>query len=322
LREGDVRDLLNARLVSIEPLSSDTSSFVLASMDGGFTNCEAGSHIDVHLVGGLIRNYSLIDWGSGGEWVRIGVKREELGRGGSKAMHRLEVGAVLKVAQPRNNFPLQSGDELIVLLGGGIGITPLLAMATTLRAAGRQFELYYLVRNRALGAFEKMIADLGVEDHCHLHCDDRDGLFDFSSLVRQMPLETSYYVCGPEMMLQAIQQVSESLGRGRVTFERFAADPTVFADHDADVGFVVTLNSTGEQLGVPAGQSILSVLRKAGHDVDYACSEGACGTCILGVLEGGIDHRDSFLTADERKAGDCMCICVSRSNGARLVLDL
>jgi vanillate O-demethylase ferredoxin subunit len=317
-----MRDVINARVTSKEVLSSDTSSFVMTPLKRSFANCVAGAHVDVLLPDDLIRNYSLIDWAPQGDWVKIGVKREEPGRGGSQAMHRLEVGDAVSVTQPRNNFPLQAHDGPMVLVGGGIGITPLLAMAKTLIASERPFELFYLVRTRALAAFDRVISEIAMPDQYYLHCDDRHGLFDFRSLVGRKPAETTYYVCGPEVMLEAVQRACEEVDRGSVVFERFAANSAVVADHAADTAFDVTLQLSQERIHVPGDMSILKALRNAGHDVDYACSEGTCGTCILDVLGGEIDHRDSFLTDEERQAGDCMCICVSRAKGKAIVLDL
>lgn len=315
-----MRDLLNARLVGLAPLSEDVGRFTFEAEDASFPNCAAGAHVDVHLPNGLIRNYSLTDWEPGGHRVTVGVKREPAGRGGSVAMHDLEVGSVVQISPPRNTFPLRTKDAPIVLLGGGIGITPLYSMARFLGAADRIFELHYLVRTQALAAFDGPLRSLDLGAAYHLHRDDSDGLPEFEALLKAHPSETHYYVCGPEVMLQAVRQASEALNRGTVFFERFAAAPQV--DDAPQESFSIALRSTGEELEVPAEKSILEVLRDAGHDVDYACSEGACGTCITDVLEGEIDHRDSILTDEERAEGDCMCICVSRARCDRLVLDL
>lgn len=313
-------DLMSARLVESTPLSEDITRFTLEAVETPFPDCAAGAHIDVRLPNGLIRNYSLTDWDSDGRRVSVAVKLEPAGRGGSAAMHALEVGCLLEVSQPRNTFALRTDDEPIVLIGGGIGITPLYAMARSLREAGRPYELHYLVRTRQLAAFDERIRSLALGDAYQLHCDDSDGLPEFQSLLKAHPADTHYYVCGPEVMLNAVQSACEDLRRGTIFFERFAAAPQV--DDGPQESFNVALRSTGEELEVPADRSILEVLRSAGHDVDYACSEGACGTCITDVLEGEIEHRDSILTDEERADGGCMCICVSRARCNRLVLDL
>ena len=315
-----MRDLLSARLTDSVALSEDVTRFTFEGVDASIPGCAAGSHIDVHLPNGMIRNYSLCDWASDGSRVSIGVKLEPFGRGGSAAMHELEVGSIVQISPPRNTFPLRTGEAPIVLLGGGIGITPLYAMARVLQAAGTTFDVHYMVRTRALAAFDGPLRALGLSDAYQLHCDDTDGRPEFQSLLKAHPSHTRYYVCGPEVMLNAVQRASEDLGRGSIFFERFAAAPRV--DDGPQESFHVAVRSTGEEFEVPAEKSILEVLRDAGHDIDYACSEGACGTCITDVLEGDIEHRDSILTDEERTEGNCMCICVSRARCARLVLDL
>lgn len=199
-------------------------------------------------------------------------------------------------------------------------MTPLYAMAKTLKGLGRDFEMHYFVRSREQAAFHPHLRDLDLAERYRLHCDDVDGLPDFWRILEQRPADTHYYVCGPEVMLNAVQKASDEQGRGTVAFERFAALSGLSAGEDQP--FEIVLDSTGETIDVPADKTILQVLRGAGHDVDYSCGEGTCGTCVLDVLEGDIDHRDSILDDEERAAGDCLCICVSRAAGTRLVLGL
>jgi ferredoxin len=192
-------------------------------------------------------------------------------------------------------------------------------MARALAAGNRAFTVHYLVRSRALAAFGPGLEALGLGDRYRLHCDDVDGRVDVRALVANAADDAHFYVCGPEAVLDAVREACRELGRGTVSFERFAATSAV--RQGPEESFQVVLDSTGEHLEVPADKSILQVLREAGRDVAYSCSEGVCGSCITDVLQGDIDHRDSILTEDEQLAGDCMCICVSRARG-RLVLDL
>ena len=75
-------------------------------------------------------------------------------------------------------------------------------------------------------------------------------------------------------------------------------------------------------LTVPPDRSILQVLQDAGVEVPFSCSEGICGTCLTRVKEGQPDHWDSYLTPEEQAKGDCIMVCISRSQSPRLVLDL
>ena len=90
----------------------------------------------------------------------------------------------------------------------------------------------------------------------------------------------------------------------------------------ADGIFEVQLHKSGKILSVNKEQSILKVLQDAGHDVPFSCSEGICGTCLTRVVAGTPDHWDMFLTPEEQANNDQMLICCSRSQTARLVLDL
>lgn len=315
-----MRHTINARLVAKTDLTGAVCAFTFEAVGASFEALDAGSHIDVHLGGDRVRSYSLTDWDEAGRWVSVAVKAEPDGRGGSLAMHQLPVGGLVRIAGPRNNFPLTVSEHPMVLLGGGIGITPLYAMAKALRRLRRSFEIRYFVRGREMAAFDAQLRKLELGERYQLHCDDVDGLPDVRQMIEQRPAATQYYVCGPEALLNAVQKTSEELQRGTIFFERFAAVPGRPAGPDRS--FEIVLDSSGETLEVPSDSSILQVLRAAGHDIDYGCGEGTCGTCILDVLGGDIDHRDSILTDEEKSAGNSMCICISRAAGPRLILDL
>ena len=311
---------IDAQLVDRVELTREVCAFTFEAVGASFGAVDAGSHIDVHLANDLTRSYSLTDWDEAGRRISVAVKAEPDGRGGSLAMHQLSVGDHVRIGGPRNNFPLTVSEHPIVLLGGGIGITPLYAMAKALQRLRRSFDIRYFVRSREMAAFDAPLRKLQLGERYQLHCDDVDGLPDVRRMLEERTAATHYYVCGPEVLLNAIQKLSAELQRGTIFFERFAAVP----DHSAgrNRSFEIVLDSSGETLEVPSDSSILQVLRAAGHDIDYSCGEGTCGTCILDVLGGDIDHRDSILTDEEKSAGNCMCICVSRAASPRLILDL
>lgn len=312
---------VQARLVRKTPLTDEIGVFTFAAVDGSpFSCCEAGAHVSVHLNEDLVRSYSPTEWASDGAELSVAVKLETTGRGGSIAMHALQVGDIVDLTAPRNNFAIRSNGKPIILIAGGIGITPIYAMARTLSESGVVFDLHYMTRSHGAAAFDDALRALHLGDRYHLHCDDVDGLPDFDRIVQTYSKDAHYYVCGPEVMLAAVLAASERAGRGTIFFERFAAVEE--ADTAERTAFNVALDSTGEEFEIPAEKSILQVLREAGRDVDYACAEGTCGTCITEVLEGEIDHRDSILTDEEKAAGDCMFICVSRARSGRLVLDM
>jgi len=311
---------LSAKLIAKTELSPDIAAFRFALLAGRFTGMEPGAHVDIHLGADLVRQYSLCDWDAAGSWIEVAVKREVGGRGGSLAMHALAVGEVLSLGGPRNHFSLQGGTGHATLIAGGIGATPILAMARELIARGADLRVVYLVRSRTEAALHGRFTALGLGDRYRLHCDDAEGLCDISALMRGVPPGGDVYCCGPEPMLNAVLASEHELRGGKVRFERFAAA------QDADAApkgqFEVELASCGTVLPVGPEQSILAVLRDHGLPVEFGCAEGLCGACMTDVLSGEIDHRDGVLTEEEQAGNAFMCICVSRAKSARLVLDL
>jgi len=311
----------DAVLKSVEDLSGDTRSFTFEAVNGTpFADASAGAHIDVHLPDNLMRQYSLWTWDPAGRWGSVAVKREDPGRGGSQAMHKLTKGQTVQLGGPRNNFPLEEAAPHSVLIAGGIGATPIFAMAERLKTLGRSVEVYYLTRTQTLAAFQPCFESLGLGDGLHCRYDDVDGLIDVPSLVDGMPSGAHIYCCGPEPLLQAVLAGAEPrLAAECIHFERFSADPTAL-EGPSD-SFEVELAQTGKTVRVPKDKTILEVLQDEGVDVEWGCSEGVCGACIVDVIEGEVDHRDSVLTPDEQAENSIMCICVSRAAGAKLKID-
>ncbi len=279
----------------------------------------AGSHIDVVLPDGEVRQYSLIGApapGGAAVW-RIGVLLEPAGRGGSAWLHSSAVGDTLTVAGPRNHFEfVPTHGTSYELVAGGIGITPISSMAAAARAAGVPYRLHYAGRSRSTMA---LLAELEQEhgDALLVYPSDEGARLDLDGLFAAMPPFTTTYCCGPARLVEAI----EVAGRGRqVVVERFT--PREVGAPVLDEAFEVELAATGVTVTVPPSRSILEVAEEAGALVLSSCREGTCGTCETVVLEGEVDHRDSILTPDEQEANDVMYVCVSRSACPRLVLDL
>lgn len=311
-----------ATLTRIERLSDEVRSFTFEAADGGaaFTAAEPGAHIDVYLPGELLRQYSLWQWDPDGRWGSVAVKREADGRGGSAAMHALEEGQNLSLAGPRNNFPLVEDAPYSVLLAGGIGATPIYAMAARLAALGRPQAVHYRARSRDAAAFGPAFEGLDLGENLKIGYDDVDGLIDLPGVFSGVPKGTHFYVCGPGPLLDAaLAEAGRHLPPNQIHFERFSAAPGAL-DGPME-GFEVVLAQSGRSLQVPPDKSILEVLQDAGVPADFGCTEGVCGACIMDVLEGEIDHRDSVLTPDEQAENSMMCVCVSRAKGPKLVLD-
>lgn len=311
-----------AVVTEIKALSSDVSSFTFTARDGApFSTAAPGGHIDIHLPGGLLRQYSLWQWDPDGRWGSVAVKREESGRGGSLAMHALTPGMEVTVTGPRNNFHLDEAGAYSILLAGGIGATPIFAMAARLQALGKPFEVHYLTRSRDHAAFQPAFEALMPGGKLACHYDDTDGIMDLKGMLAATPKQAHLYVCGPEPLLQAALTAAQGyLPDSQVHFERFSAIEPVASGSDS--AFEIDLVQSGRTMTVPADKSILDVMRDAGLPVDFSCTAGVCGACITDVIEGEIDHRDSVLTTEEQDSNTLICVCVSRSKGGKLVLDI
>lgn len=277
-----------------------------------------GAHIDLLLDGGLIRQYSLCGDPAEPDAWRIAVLREPQGRGGSAYVHdHLPEGTAVRVRGPRNNFPLRPATRHL-FIAGGVGITPILPMVEAAEAAGADWRLLYGGRTRTSMAFLDRLTPYG--DRVLVRPQDEYGLLDLGAFLGSPEEGTLVHACGPEPLLRAAQEQCADWPAGTLGIERFA--PVQAAEARPAAAFEVVLARAGLTLTVPPDRSVLESLEEAGVDVDFSCREGTCGTCETDVLDGTPDHRDSLLSEDERATGDTMLICVSRSCGPRLVLDL
>jgi ferredoxin-NADP reductase len=277
-----------------------------------------GAHIDLVLGDELTRQYSLCGRiGDTGSW-RIAVLRAPDSRGGSARVHQLAAGSTIRARGPRNHFPVTDSPAYL-FLAGGIGITPLLPMIRALEAAGADWSLLYGGRRRASMAFLDELSAHG--DKVTVWPQDERGLLDLAALLGTPAQDTAVYCCGPEPLLAAVEERCAAWPHGALHLERFAPKPGALDGPSA--AFEIVLERSGTTLRVGPDETIVEVLEAAGHDVPTSCREGTCGTCETEVLDGEVDHRDSFLTDDDREFGGTMMICCSRAQpGSRLVLDL
>lgn len=287
-----------------------------------------GSHLRIHLPNSNeYRCYSLLALESDHNWnqppthYRLGVRLEENSQGGSKYMHQLQKGDTVKVTGPFNDFPLlaaQADETELVLIAGGIGITPIASMALQLKQQQRAFTLHYSARTQEQLAFAtELNALLGQQLVCY--SDDSTSL-ELTTLLDQLSPKQPLYICGPQGMIDALIALSKERGWAPedVHFELFVTA----APQDGDQAFELELRQSGLTFTVPADKTILQVLEEAGEDLMYDCLRGECGVCTADVLEGVPDHRDYFLTDKEKESGKVIQICISRSKSPKLVLDL
>ena len=277
-----------------------------------------GAHVDLLLDGVPTRQYSLCGDPADPRHWRLGILRDADGGGGSRFVHdQLRAGEVVRVRGPRNNFGLADSPRYL-FIAGGIGITPILPMIAAAQAAAADWHLLYGGRQRGSMAFLDELARCG--NRVTVAPQDETGLLDLDTFLGSPRPDTLVYCCGPEPLLAAVEERCRAWPPRSLRVERFSARPLtapVLAE-----AFEVELARSQVSLTVPPDRSILEVVEEAGIGVLSSCAEGTCGTCETAVLDGLPDHRDSVLTEDERRAGDCMMICVSRSCTARLVLNL
>lgn len=323
---------LSVRVHAVRAEALDVLSFELRAADGGalpaFT---AGSHIDVEIptaAGPLLRQYSLCNDPEERHRYVVGVGRDAASRGGSVALHdQVRAGTLLRIAAPRNNFALDESAPLSVLVAGGIGITPMLAMARRLARLGRPWTLYHCVRSPSRAAFAEALqalAPAGAPGRVVTVVDGLPGAarLDLAALVREAPAGAHFYCCGPVPMLEAFGRATQGLPDERVHVEWFSAPaPTTAAEAPAG-SFSVQLKRKNRRFDIPADKTILEVLLDGGIDVDHSCREGLCGTCETRVLAGTPEHRDPVLAGRKDPPQDRILVCVSRCTGPELVLDL
>lgn len=317
---------LSVMLRAVAYLAEDICSFEFVCPQGRpLPAFSAGAHIDVHLPGGIIRQYSLCNDPAERHRYVVAVLRDPRGRGGSLAMHeQLHPGAMVTISVPRNHFPLAANASSYVFLAGGIGITPIMSMVAQARAAGKPFHLYYCTRTPQRTAFLRELRPLIEAGVALVHHDYGDvaNSLDIRRVLHDYPAGAHLYYCGPVGFLDAVEHAASGWPAQAVHCERFSAPASSGAsdDPEADAPFEIELAKSGKRLTVAAGQTIVDALVANGVEVDVSCRQGYCGTCMTRYLAGQPLHRDSVLDDEDRE--DFVMICCSRARGRSLVLDL
>ncbi len=308
----------------IRQLTSHIRAFELRDPTGAALPAfEPGAHLQVPvpLADGknATRRYSICSDPARRDTYEIAVLREDAGTGGSRAVHELfDIGLRLRCELPQNYFHLHADSRPAVLIAGGIGITPIMAMAQALKARGTAMQLHYAARSGPEMAFrDRLLREFPHELTLYRSVDGER--MDIERILSTAPHDSVFCVCGPARLIDAVERIATSLGiaTDRIRFERFiAAVPT----HSKPIH--LELRRSGKQLRVPAEQSILDAMLEAGIDAPYSCKAGSCKTCVVKVLAGEPDHRDSALSVDERESQRLMCPCISRAQSDHLSLDI
>jgi phthalate 4,5-dioxygenase reductase subunit len=314
----DNSEAIRMTVASRRELTPTIAEFTLIPADGGtLPDYAAGAHITVQTPSGAMRRYSLVGPGDHPERYVIAVKKEPESRGGSQSMHEEAIeGTELLVEPPENEFALKDAPKYL-LIAGGIGVTPIYAMARELAGKDKPFRIIYCTRSAAESAYlEEMKAEFGDKLLVHHDGGDRDKAYDFWDHFAE-PQNMHVYCCGPKPLMEEIKAISGHWPEGRVNFEDFKPVEVIRPD---DIEFEVELAKSAKTITVPADRSILEAIRDNGLPTVSSCESGTCGTCKTRLISGDVDHRDMVLMDDEKD--DYIMICVSRARSGYLVIDL
>lgn len=310
----------DARLARAEVIAEDVRLLTF-DVDAPLLEFDPGSHVNVAVdIGGraAVRTYTAIPSGPG--TVAVAVKLHPQSRGGSRRMWAMEVGETVRLTLPENRFELSWRARHYLLLAGGIGITPIFGMARALVTRGASIRLVYAARSRGLMAFADELGSL-LGDRLVLRDNSAGEHIDLGAEFAALPQDAEVYLCGPIGMLEAAKTAWAQTGRpiSRLRYEVFG-DSGVFAEGD----FSVDVLNRNIRVPVRSDQSLLDALIAAGIDMIYDCQRGECGLCAVKVLdrEGEIDHRDVFLSPDQKANNDKLCTCVSRLTHGHAVIDI
>lgn len=303
------RDLApDVRLIEIAPAVPDGAA-------------SPGSHLQVVVPVGDrtdVRSYSVVETTPEGAW-RIAVKRMPHSRGGSAYMWRLAPGARLTVSRPRNHFELAVDRPAHLLIAGGIGVTPIYAMARALAAGGATLRMLYGVRAETDLVFaDDLRARLG--DRLAIFVGERGERMDLDAEIARLPPGGEAYVCGPIGLLEEAREAWARSGRpaSQFRFETFGA-----SGRHPTRAFTVAIPRLGREIEVGADETLLDALERNGVEMIHDCRRGECGLCALPILsvDGVVDHRDLFFSPEEHAANARLCTCVSRVAGGRITID-
>lgn len=313
----EIRTLVVSRK---ELIADDVVLLEFADPDGGdLTAWEPGAHIDLLLPGDMSRQYSLCGDVANRRVWQVAVLREPEGRGGSIYLHdELAAGASIRIRGPRNNFAFDKAGSYI-FVAGGIGVTPMLPMIAAAESAGASWELVYGGRTKSSMSFVDHLTSTYGE-RVSVRPQDEFGLLDLPGLLGTVRGDTAVYCCGPEPLLQAIENACEPWPAGSLHLERFS--PKALEEPLLAESFEVECQMSDKTITVPPGKSIVDVMQENDIPIVVSCQEGTCGSCETVILAGTPEHRDSILTPAEREANETMMVCVSRALTPRLTLEI
>jgi ferredoxin-NADP reductase/ferredoxin len=312
--------VLDLRITGMEQLTDGVTLYTFTHPEGhNLPVWSAGGHLDLVVAPEFLRPYSLMSDPADRSKYQIAVLREDTGRGGSALLHRVfTMGRRIFVSKPVNHFELVEDASHSLLMGGGIGVTPMIAFAHRLHALGKPFDLHYSASTRAGAAFCDVLAAMPWAKHVHYHVSEEGARADLGAIMSALPEGSHVYTCGPDAYMQAVMDnaTTANIPEEHRHLEYFST-PEVpeYVNHP----FTLRLSS-GREIAVPADQSASDALVAAGISVDIKCSDGICGVCKCGVTSGAIEHRDFVLSAKQRTGA--MILCQSRAAEANGTVEI
>ena len=301
-------------------LTQDVTLFRLRRLDDApLPAFSAGAHVLVGVAPGISRAYSLCGDPAETGYYDIAVKREDHGRGGSRALHALaQSGSRLKISEPRNQFALEPDAPHHLLIGGGIGITPLIAMAYQLDRANAAFSFASFSRGVAHLPFADLLKQAPWKQRMAFHFDDGEHLA-LEDMVAALPPGTHAYCCGPAGFMASARQACVAIPDTQWHEERFGAAGGELGALRSERAELFLAQSK-QRIGVAPGQTLLDALREGGVTVDSACEQGVCGSCVVAYSDGQPIHGDECLSDDER--AQYVAVCRAGCGSSTLTLQL
>ena len=306
-----------------EIMAEGITKYEFRAADGGeLPAWTAGAHLDIVVAPEFLRQYSMSGNPVDRSHYQIGVLREEAGRGGSKLLHRIfSGGRRIFISRPINHFPLDEAATKTFLMGGGIGVTPMIAMAHRLHALGRAFELHYSIRSRDQGGYLEDLAQVPWAKNVHLHISAEGTRAQFDEILSGYQPGWNVYTCGAGPYMDAVMAGAEASGFPEEArhLEYFSVpEQPEYENHP----FTLKLSASGKEIAVTAEQTATDALAEHGIHVDVKCGDGICGVCKCGLVSGEVEHRDFVLSKAQREGAIVLCQSRAAEPDGVLEIDL
>jgi len=315
--------VIRVEVSKVEPMTSDVTLYEFTSLDDDeLPEWTAGAHLDIVVAPEFLRQYSMSGDPADRSKYQIGVLREDGGRGGSKLMHRIfSKGRKIFISKPINHFHLEETATKTFLMGGGIGITPMIAFAHRLYALGSKFELHYSIKSNGTAGFLDMLGSVPWKKHVHLHVSDKNTRADLNAILSGYQEGWHVCTCGPDRYMDGVIQAAEQQGFPEESrhLEYFSVpEQPDYVNHN----FTLKLAKTDREFLVPADKTATDVLAENGIHIDVKCSDGICGVCKCGLVSGEVEHRDWVLSNKQKETSIILCQSRAKEEGGIVEIDL